>query len=499
MSALFNSSKLTDDFDRGEEVFISFQYVSKGVESDINSLLAKILSRYDKLYLYEALEPVVRELVQNAVKANMKRVYFTSMNLDIADDADYEKGMREFRRVAYHPELLKDMLMNSIYRIVVKIRKRDAGMDIDIINNARIMPRELERLHYRIEKAVQCRNFTEAYENVYDATEGAGLGIILSAMLLKNAGMDVRIITLAPEVDSMKVSLAVPFEQRSIEITSAIKDTIMEDVKSLPTFPEDVMEIREMCRNPDTTIEAISGRISRDPSLTADVLKLSNSAGFITGKRIKTVGEAVMVIGLRNLEMVLTAAFARKILDKRYRRYGQVWEHCNRTAFYARMIALDMGFSGISEQALIAGLLHDIGKFVLLSTGSGVVSRISSIVKNRRIRSTAIIEEISIGISHAAIGALMAERWNFPDELIEAIRYHHAPLHPSIVHRDLVAIVHMANQLAEERAQGIDARFIESVVLEKFRLDRPSAFKRYHRHLSERYASHHFLVRRGAQ
>jgi putative nucleotidyltransferase with HDIG domain len=499
MSAVFDSSKLSEDFDRGEEVFISFQYYSKGVENDINSILSKILSRCDKLYLYEALEPVVRELVQNAAKANMKRLYFESMNLDIADEADYEKGMREFKKVAYHPELLKDKLLNSTYRIVLKIRKTDAGMDIDIINNARIRPRELVRLEYRIEKAGQCRNFTEAYENVFDTTEGAGLGIILSAMLLKNAGMDVSIITFAPEGDSMRVSLAVPFEQRSFEITSAIRDSIIEDVESLPTFPEDVIEIREMCRDQDMTIETISDRICRDPSLTADVLRLSNSAGFITGKRIKTVTEAIMVIGLGNLEMVLTAASARMILDKRYRKYGQVWEHCDRTAFYARMIALDMGFSGISEQAMIAGLLHDIGKFVLLATGSGVVSRISDIVKNRRIRSTAIIEEISIGISHAAIGALMAERWNFPDELIETIRYHHAPLDPSIVHRDLVAIVHMANQLAEERIQGADSRFIESGVLEKFSLDGPSAFERYHRRLSARYASHHSLARRGAR
>ncbi|OHD68668.1 MAG: hypothetical protein A2W19_12675 [Spirochaetes bacterium RBG_16_49_21] len=498
MSALFDSSKLAKDFDLGKEVFIGFQYVSRDIENDINSLLVKILSRCDKLFLYETFEPVLRELIQNAVKANMKRVYFKSMDLDIADDADYERGMQEFKKVAYHPELLKNMLVDSRYRIVIKFRKREGGIEIAIINNARIMPVELERLRYRLVKAGECRNFTEAYENMYDSSEGAGLGIIMSVMLLKNAGLDVHIVSLVPDEASMKIALTVPSDLRSLEITSSIKEKILEDVESLPTFPEHIRELRALCNNPDTTIEAISDRISNDPSLTADVLRLSNSAGFMAGKRIKKVSEAVMLIGLKNLEYILTAVSARKIIDKRYRRFEQVWEHCNRTAFYARSIAGDRGYSGIADYALIAGLLHDIGKIVLLATDADMVSLIADIVKNRKIRNAAVLEEISIGISHSTIGALMARRWNFPEELIDPIMYHHAPLHPSIVHRELVGIVYLANLLAAAGARVIDSHFFESEVLEKFNLNSPAVFDRYHQELAVRYAGHQSLVQRSA-
>src|SRR5271157_1327361 len=116
MTALFNTSEMAKKFDGGEEVSVNFQYISRETEYDINSLLAKILSRCDRVYLYDTFEPVLRELIQNAVKANMKRVCLEGMNLDIADQAAYDAGMKEFKKIAYHPELLKSRIAESKYQ-----------------------------------------------------------------------------------------------------------------------------------------------------------------------------------------------------------------------------------------------------------------------------------------------------------------------------------------------------------------------------------------------
>jgi putative nucleotidyltransferase with HDIG domain len=484
---MFDTSDLAKQFDRGEEIAVSFSYVSRDVEVELNSLLVKVLSRFDLLYLYDTFESVLRELVQNAVKANMKRIWYKSLNLDINNEGDYRKGMQKFKDVAYHPEMMKEQLQSSPYRVIIKMRRQSDGIDIDIINNAHIVRGEMDRLMDRIKKAVECVNFSEAYENMYDASEGAGLGIILSLMLLRNAGIDPDLFKIIPESGLFKVSIAIPLNLKKREITSSIKESILEDVRSLPTFPENILELQTMCNNPDVTLDAISEKISLDPSLTAEVLRLSNSAFFTPGKRVKKINDAVLLIGLNNLNSILIAAASRKILDRRYRRFEQVWDHCNRTAYYARYIAQEKGYGRIADSAFIAGLLHDIGKIVLLATDIKLVNQIAEIVRNRRIRTTAILEEVSIGISHPTIGSLIAERWNFPEELVESIRYHHAPLDPGIHHRDLVMIVYLANQMCNMETKEFDLIFLESDVLGKFGIGSRTEFDLFFKRLRNRY------------
>ena len=271
---MHDSPDLAKQFDRGEEVYLGFQYVTRDVEVNINSLLAKVLSRVDKAYLYDTFESIIRELVQNAVKANMKRVWFGETGLDINDSDDYRKGMGRFRNVVYHPEMMREKLLASPYRVTLKTRKTDGGILIEVSNNARIVPAELERLQNRAQKAADCGNFAEAYENMYDASEGAGLGIILSIMLLKNAGLGPEHFTMRTDDDLLKIAITIPSELKASGITSEIGNRIIDDVSSLPTFPENIIELRALCNNPETTIDAISERISIDPSLAADLLKL---------------------------------------------------------------------------------------------------------------------------------------------------------------------------------------------------------------------------------
>jgi putative nucleotidyltransferase with HDIG domain len=281
---------------------------------------------------------------------------------------------------------------------------------------------------------------------------------------------------------------------KSREITSEIGKRILDDVKTLPTFPEHILELRSLCNDPNAAIEALSDKISLDPSLAADVLKLSNSAGFITGKRIGRIGEAIMIIGLKNLESLLVASASRKILDKRYRKFEQVWEHCNKTAYYARRIALETGCGKIADSVFIAGLLHDIGKIVLLSTDLPLVEQIADIVRNRKIRTTTILEEIYIGMSHSTIGALIAEKWNFADDLVESIRYHHAPLHPDIINRDTVMIVYLANQLCYLEKKEMDLMFFEADVLARFGISSRAELDDLGRRLQKRYYMQEKLI-----
>jgi len=492
---MVESAEPASQFENGEEVSISFQYMSREIDIALNSLLAKALARLDLLFLYETLEAILREVVQNAVKANMKRVWFKSHGLDIHRDEDYAEGMRSFKEIAYHPHLLKDTLLESDYRVVVTVQKLDAAISLRVINNARIVPHELERIHKRIAEADQCGSFSEAFDKLHDDAEGAGLGIILVVMLVKNAGLDTSLLRVETDESSVTFSLTIPSQIKPAHISTTIKKRILDDVATLPTIPEHILKIQALCRIPDAPIHAIADLIGRDPSLTAEVLKIANSAGFITSRRITKVNEAVIVIGMNNLNAILYAVASRKILDARYRKFEAVWGHCNRVAFYARRIALRANLSGLEEAAFVAGLLHDMGKIVLLATSPGLIDQIAELASSRKIRSSSMIEELFIGVSHADIGGLVAEQWNFPDDLVEAVRFHHAPLKPSLRHRDLVMAVYLANELAHVPARELHQAYFEHEVMAHFGIRTPLDLEELYAELWDRYESQEQLMR----
>ncbi|MFC1668754.1 HDOD domain-containing protein [Spirochaetota bacterium] len=485
---MIDTSKLASTFTKDREISISFAYPSDEVFLSVNSLIAKILSQEDKIYLLDSVCSIIRETILNAVKANFKRVFFKSSGLDIHTPKDYVKGMREFKKsVIIGQDNFRGEITDSEYIVDMRITKSPDGITIAIVNNFKVLPVELERIKFRIMTAKKAHNFSEAYGSVSDKTEGAGLGIILSVFLLKNAGIDSNSYIVTGDNESFSTSFQIPANIKKIEATSSIKEKIINDVNAFPTFPKKIMKMQSLCNEPEVEIDEITSEIILDPSLTADVLKLANSAGFITAKRIENIKDAIIKIGLKNLKSILTATTARKILDDRYSKFEKIWDHCNKAAFYARDISLEMGMPSIADNVFISGLLHDIGKIVLLSADMKLVDEISEIASSRRISATSIIEEISIGISHVTIGKLIAEKWNFPDYLVEAINGHHAPLNALTRHRDVVDIVYLANLLCGIEDEKYNFHFIETEILEKLKITKKNDFNEFRKNLKNKY------------
>ena len=467
----FNTSDLAMKVQDGEEVSLKFSYPSDDILSAVNSLMAKILAKQDLIFLLDTIITIMRELVLNAVKANAKRLFFDKLGLNIEDEKVYKNGMKIFKEsIISDLGSISDELNESHYRIMLSVIRNDSGISVSINNNSPILTEEFDRVNFRIKEALNNNDFNDAYDRVYDPSEGAGLGIVLSILLLKNAGIDPQNYSIIREEDGVTTSLLIPYVLRPVETTTEIKKQILQEVDALPTFPENILQLQSLCSDPDASIDEIARRIIMDPSLTADVLKISNSAGFITGKRIKNVNEAIMIIGLRNLNSILTVATARKIMDRRYKKFEQIWAHCNRTAFYSRAIAQELGKNNIVDQVFISGLLHDIGKIVLLSTGEGLLEHISDMVSNRKIRASTILEEIAIGISHSSIGALISNKWNFPDYLIEAVNFHHSPLDADEALSSVVSIVYLANMIAGIETKKYTYSYIENEVLSRLGL-----------------------------
>jgi putative nucleotidyltransferase with HDIG domain len=474
MSKPVDFSEIIEGFNSGKKVRISFKFPTEKTLMRINSLIAKILARQDRVYLLDSIITIIRELTVNAIKANVKRIYFKKQNLDIHNPEDYTEGMDSFMEmVMKNLRDFKDDLVESEFFINFYLYRQDDGTYIRVINNCSILPVELERINKRKEKASEYDNFSDAYASFYDPAEGAGLGLILVVFLLRNAGIDPGMFRIVNKEKLVSTSIFIPDNLRRDAVTSEIKRRIIEEVDSLPTFPENITKIQELCSQKDVSIETVASMIRVDPSLTAELLKLANSADFYGGKRIETITEAIMRVGLKNIKSLLIVASSRKILDERYKKFEQVWDHCNKVAFYARFIAIDRGYSSLADTVFMSGLLHDIGKIVLLSTERDLVEIIAEIIENRELITTTILEEVTLGISHTTIGRLTAEKWNFPEYLISTIENHHSPLSAGEKYEDIVSLVYLANMLTGIESDKYNFMYLENEILEKYDLTDP--------------------------
>ncbi len=483
------NKKYTDKLFNGEEVSFSFRFIDEKSLIQINTLILRILSSQGNIFLLETLITIIREIVFNAFKANLKRIYFEKSGIDINDSSRYSSVMKNFKEEYLYNlnDLEPEIETNNDYYIQVNFRQKKDFLDISVFNNIQLVKEEYDRIMSRLQQSKISLNLADAYNNVYDPTEGAGLGLVLMIFLLKNSGIGTDNLSFENNSDGITVKVKIPKQLKEATIVSDVKDKILKDVDSLPTFPENIIKLQQLCNQKESSIIEISEHISRDPALAADVIKLSNSAGFVPGKKISNIKEAVKIIGFKNLYFLLTASTAKKILGNKYKKFEIIWDHCIRVASYSRQIAKAKNLGKLVDSAFITGLLHDMGKIVLLNADEKIINTISEITKNKQLRSSSILEEISIGISHAEIGGLIAEKWNFPDELKMPIANHHSPLNSDSAHKDLTYIVYLANMLCGIEINKYNYYYIETDVLSWCKITSIEQMQEFHEKIKNNF------------
>jgi putative nucleotidyltransferase with HDIG domain len=232
-------------------------------------------------------------------------------------------------------------------------------------------------------------------------------------------------------------------------------DVVLSSVDSLRPIPSNIIRILKEIENPYTEVTKISEYIGLDQALTAMVIKTSNSALLGYEVRCNAITDAVMRIGLKRLKAILFALNSVGPMNGRLNGYrlgsGELWIHSLKIAMASEWLAKTLGFKDL-EEAYVVGLLHDIGKLLL---DQFVLQDYQQIVKyvNEYHMPLWQAENKLIGIDHAKLGGLMAERWNFPISLVEGIRYHHAPSEAKKDQKQ-PAIVNLANYLVHENEKG---------------------------------------------
>jgi HD-like signal output (HDOD) protein len=453
------------------------------------AILKTVLQAIDKGFLFDSLAYIQEEFLSNANKANVKRVYFESLNLDIKDPQSYAKGMADFaEKTAEKVDEFSRLLAEKQYYTRVVYEVRDNAFALMVCNNSYPTVEELLRIRNRIDKSKRIRDAAEAFTAAADASESAGLGTITSILMLRGigAGEDAYHFSIDRERGETVAKVTIPLDTVTQEQAEEISQALAKEVVSIPDYPENIAQLERMLTDGNVPFAKVAGVIQRDPALTAEILKIVNSAQYVLPHKVNNIQNAVSLIGIRGLKNILLFYGTQSVIDEKYGSMEGIWKHAYRCAFYAHAIAREFTFTSLADDAYIAGILHDIGKIVVMSVHPGILENVSALCAAKGI-DTKLFEKLTVGISHAAVGGHVAQKWNFPDSIVIPVTFHHRPFLAPDEWIDLTAIVCFADTLCQVNEGRFTFTAIDPDLLRKFAVASEEGVRELAAHLDALY------------
>jgi putative nucleotidyltransferase with HDIG domain len=219
-------------------------------------------------------------------------------------------------------------------------------------------------------------------------------------------------------------------------------ENLISGIPTLGSHGEILNEMEEALNDPDSTLTDVGHVIEKDPDLTARLLKLGNSSFFGFPSRMETVSETINLIGIQQVQDLISVSVVVEIFEgvsEELANMGSFWKHSMACGLAARQLALARRVPK-PEKFFVAGLLHDIGRLVLYSrTPEDAQNVFRAYLTDKVLLRDA--EQQVLGFDHTEIGEALLKAWNYPVNLINAVRFHHQPmsagpfqLEASIVH-----------------------------------------------------------------
>ena len=228
-----------------------------------------------------------------------------------------------------------------------------------------------------------------------------------------------------------------------------IFDTI-KNSKNMPSLPQLLLKLIEACNNDEITAKELSKIISKDPSLSAKVMRILHCPYSGLNNRVNSIEQAVIYLGIDTIKNIAVSASVRQVFghakESSLFKLSQFWWHSFLCATFARRIAKRISYNS-PEEAFLAGLLHDIGKLLLWVN---FPKQYADIIKQSKQNDELLIaEKVMIGANHCEVGAWLVEQWKLNAFISDAIYYHHEPLERIIDSFPLIKIIYVANRLSE--------------------------------------------------
>jgi len=233
-------------------------------------------------------------------------------------------------------------------------------------------------------------------------------------------------------------------------------DRIIASIGDLPASPAIISSLMSLTSDLNADIENICQVIMTDQSLSAKVLKLSNSSFYGRTKEIQTLKQAVLLLGFKTLRSLVVASSTHSLYhtlsDTEFR--DKLWEHTLAVALASRITAETINYPYV-EEAFLAGLMHDIGKLVLSQKVFNDYKTVVNQVEAAQAKFITIEEKV-FGFNHTDVGLLLLHKWAFPNILSNAVFEHHDPIAVDNQPTSLAFVVNLANDLAKELEIGFN-------------------------------------------
>jgi putative nucleotidyltransferase with HDIG domain len=222
-------------------------------------------------------------------------------------------------------------------------------------------------------------------------------------------------------------------------------EEIVKQIQDLPTLPVIVMEILDSIDKEDVDISVLAKKVSYDQALTAKTLRFANSSFYGTPSKVTTIHQAISILGMQSVRNLITVAAMTGCFPQGECKgfdFKAFWRHSIATALCSELIARHLRIN--QEFAFTAGLLHDIGRLVLVTR---FPKEYEGALNHRAANDGYLLdsEREVLGIDHVIAGHALAQHWNFSMVLQAAIVEHHNP--QDIAKRSLASIIHVADAI----------------------------------------------------
>jgi len=235
---------------------------------------------------------------------------------------------------------------------------------------------------------------------------------------------------------------------------------LVSNLRHLPTLPTIYSELSQMVEE-NASVEDISLKIEEDQAVASNVLKLANSAFY--NAKTGSIKQAIMYIGLNNVKNIIltNAVFDNAALDLNFKETH--WKHVNLANKILNAIYIEIFGKKLNNNISAVGLLHDVGTIVLMCNFPKMLGEIVESTKREHNKDIYLIEKSQIGFSHEELGGHLLDLWGLPMPIVEVALYHHTPLDPNIVNKELTMAMHIADYYAwktvdvDDAEQGLNA------------------------------------------
>lgn len=205
----------------------------------------------------------------------------------------------------------------------------------------------------------------------------------------------------------------------------------MDLAETLPPVSPMISQILRVLSDPDSSVSELAELVSMDPSLVAQLIKVSNSALYKGFQEVTSLKRALSRLGNKTVRSIVMISATKNLFptgNAKITRLGQaLWRHSVECGLAARRAAIQTGYHD-PDAAFTAGVLHDIGKLVILLNHTEGYQHVLKAEREEGV-SSVVAENAVFGVNHAQIGKSLMNKWNMPESLVDAVGFHHEPEH----------------------------------------------------------------------